>query len=379
MTRTVIEIHALHTVPASCLNRDQNGSPKTMMFGGVERARVSSQSWKRAIREQFRETLNADKLGVRTKFVLKSVSDQIMVIDATQTFEEATAKARKVLEIGGVKFVPAKAKEGLQPNEEFVTEFLYFLSTGQIKLLAAEALAEKPDAKKVKTLFTENNSVDLALFGRMVASDHGYDVDAACQVAHAVGVGRNTAEFDYFTAVDDVKKEQGDSAGAGMIGVVEFNSCTLYRYATIDVDSLQSNLGGDPSAAREAVESFITAFATSMPSGRSNTFANGTLPDGIVVTIRDTQAVNASGAVLEPVVGNPVREASNRISSHLIRTEKAFDLGNISTFVLAGTDDVASFELLGESVTLRGLSTGVGALIEERLADSLTGSELAAR
>lgn len=373
MTRTLIEIHALHTVPASCINRDQNGSPKTMIFGGIERARVSSQSWKRAIREMFRDTLDASKIGVRTKFVLKEVAQKIVALDPSMSVEDAVAKAQKVLEAGGVKLVPAgknpgKDQTNLDSDEKLVTEFLYFLSPGQIQLLAEQALVDKPAAKDVKAVLGAKNSVDLALFGRMIASDPGFNVDAACQVAHALGVSRNTAEFDFFTAVDDVKAAKGESAGGAMMGTIEYNSATLYRYATIDVDALDANLGQAPGAAREAVEAFLAAFAKSMPSGKSNTFANKTLPDGMVVTVRDTQAVNASGAVLEPIAGNPVREAAEKITDHLVRTEEVYELGNVATFVLAGSDAVKAFETLGESVTLSALITGTGELVESRLA-----------
>lgn len=52
-----IDIYALQTVPPSNINRDDTGSPKTAMYGGVRRARVSSQAWKRAMRESFPEYL----------------------------------------------------------------------------------------------------------------------------------------------------------------------------------------------------------------------------------------------------------------------------------------------------------------------------------
>ena len=50
-----VDIHVLQTVPPSCINRDDTGSPKTAIYGGATRARVSSQSWKHAVRGYFRE------------------------------------------------------------------------------------------------------------------------------------------------------------------------------------------------------------------------------------------------------------------------------------------------------------------------------------
>jgi len=57
--RLYVDVHVLQTVPPSCVNRDDTGSPKTAVYGGVTRARVSSQSWKRAVRMMFKEQLPA--------------------------------------------------------------------------------------------------------------------------------------------------------------------------------------------------------------------------------------------------------------------------------------------------------------------------------
>jgi len=51
----LIELHILQSFPVTCLNRDDVGAPKTAMFGGCQRARVSSQCWKREIRDQAKE------------------------------------------------------------------------------------------------------------------------------------------------------------------------------------------------------------------------------------------------------------------------------------------------------------------------------------
>ena len=40
--RLYVDFHVLQTVPPSCINRDDTGSPKTAIYGGVTRARVSS-------------------------------------------------------------------------------------------------------------------------------------------------------------------------------------------------------------------------------------------------------------------------------------------------------------------------------------------------
>lgn len=63
----IVDIHALHTVPPSLINRDDTGAPKTAVFGGVPRQRVSSQSWKRAIRQYMEQNIDSSLVGFRSK------------------------------------------------------------------------------------------------------------------------------------------------------------------------------------------------------------------------------------------------------------------------------------------------------------------------
>lgn len=134
-------------------------------------------------------------------------------------------------------------------------------------------------------------SIDIALFGRMVASDPSLNYDAAAQVAHSISTHAVQTEFDYFTAVDDLSPE--DTSGAGHLGTVEYNAATLYRYATVNVQELERTLGEQ---AADAVRGFAEALICSMPTGKQNTFANRTLPDAVYVTVRRDQPVNLSGA-----------------------------------------------------------------------------------
>ena len=54
MSKYFIDIHVLQSMPPSNVNRDDAGRPKTAVFGGTTRARVSSQSWKRAVRRALK-------------------------------------------------------------------------------------------------------------------------------------------------------------------------------------------------------------------------------------------------------------------------------------------------------------------------------------
>lgn len=286
--RLYVDIHVLQTVPPSCVNRDDTGSPKTAIYGGVRRARVSSQSWKRAVRMAFRDMYAPEDLAKRTKRIVRMVQNHIAELDSKADAEQMAVKALQAA--------------GLSINEKDLdrgTEALFFMSEAQAAALAKIAV-EEPDKLKdkeaCKAALKDHASVDLALFGRMVASDASLNYDAAAQVAHAISTHSVQNEFDYFTAVDDLSPE--DSAGAGHLGTVEFNSSTLYRYATVNVEELAESLAD---ATPKAVRSFIEAFVCSMPTGKQNTFANRTLPDAICVTVRRDQPVNLVGAFEQPV------------------------------------------------------------------------------
>jgi CRISPR system Cascade subunit CasC len=133
----------------------------------------------------------------------------------------------------------------------------------------------------------------------MVADDPSLNADACAQVAHSISTHAVENEYDYFTAVDDMAPD--DNAGAGMIGTIEFNSATLYRYATIAAHELFQQLARDTEALSKAVVEFARAFITSMPTGKQNTFANRTLPDAVLVTLRRDQPINLAGAFEKPV------------------------------------------------------------------------------
>ncbi len=277
-----IDIHVLQTVPPSCVNRDDTGSPKTARYGGVTRARVSSQAWKRAVRLMFHDLLSAEQVGVRTKKIVGMVAKEI------EPAPEALKLAEKLLTAAGLKIKDA----------EKGTDALFLMSPGQAKALAQvdPSLKEKDLKNACQAALKNAPSVDMALFGRMVADDPSLNFDAACQVAHAISTHAVQNEFDYFTAVDDCAPE--DNAGAGHLGTVEFNSATLYRYATVNACALEENLKADTP---QAVRAFVEAFVRSMPTGKQNTFANRTLPDAVVVMLREDQPVNLCGAFEKPV------------------------------------------------------------------------------
>ena len=265
--RIFVDVHVLQTVPPSCVNRDDTGSPKTAVYGGVTRARVSSQSWKRAMRLSFRDICGEDDLAFRTKKVAALVEKSLLELDPTM--EDAAGKAVKLLTNAGVAL--KKQKE----SDDYTTDALFFMSAAQVKALAKlalelpDSLSKKPGKETkaaVAKAICDEPGIEIALFGRMVASDPSLNTGACAQVAHSISTHKISNEYDYFTAVDDIAT--ADNAGAVYIDTVEYNSATLYRYATVAVHALQKKLGGDTA---EAVKNFVYAFVRSMPTGKQNT------------------------------------------------------------------------------------------------------------
>jgi CRISPR system Cascade subunit CasC len=305
-----VEFHLIQNFAPSNLNRDDTGAPKDALFGGYRRARVSSQCFKRAIRLAARDQslVEPEFQGVRTKR-LKSLLEERL---ATRGREDA-----------GGRIEAALSAAGLRLKDDGKTEYLLFLGDAEIEGFAAlideywdqlssvepgsekkrkkEAKANAPAevVKKAKALLNGGKAVDVALFGRMLADMPEVNQDAACQVAHAISTHRVEREFDYFTAVDD--KGGPDETGAGMIGQVEFNSATFYRYAVIDAHKLLKNLQQDKELTLLAVEAFAQAVVRAIPTGKQNTFAAHNPPSFVGVVVRHGGPLNLANAFEKPV------------------------------------------------------------------------------
>ena len=231
--KTLIEIHALQNFAPSNLNRDDTGAPKDALFGGTRRARVSSQCLKRAVRQHFnglveQDTLASDDVAFRTKRVLDALTNSLVKKGRSET--EATEKARLAL-----------AATELSVKEDGKSEYLLFLGQREIasivniihekwdSITAAETTATEgkkagkakrqaaqsadPELRKaLDKVFNGGKAVDVALFGRMLTDMPEKNQNAACQVAHAISTHSVEREFDFYTAVDDLKPE--DTAGA---------------------------------------------------------------------------------------------------------------------------------------------------------------------
>lgn len=293
-----VDIHAIHTVPPCNLNRGQDGAPKTVMYGGVRRLRVSSQCWKHAIRKYFTEKLEMEN-GIRTKKYAELVEKRIMEIDP----EINEKKAAKVANQFFTKLMKKKA-EDLEKEEKENINVLLFLTNNEINQIASFCLDSMKTKKEIAEIAKAElikqiqgvPSVDMALFGRMVAIAPDCNVDACCQVAYAISTHEIDTEMDDFTAIDDMQGE--DEAGETHLDTVEFASATLYRYATIDVTSLMELID---ERAFDAVKAFLDAFICSMPEGKKNSFAPNTRPIMVYTAIRTDAPVSLADAFCKPV------------------------------------------------------------------------------
>jgi CRISPR system Cascade subunit CasC len=382
-----VELHMIQNFAPACLNRDDTNSPKDCEFGGVRRARISSQCIKRAIRTCFgeEELLPEEHLAKRTKRLVDTVTDKLVADGKDETQARAVVQAA----VGGL---------GFGVGDDGQTQYLLFLGQSGIDALAdvcsnhwndlAKAVPEEAaeDAKAAKKAAKDaiskeikvdlqkvldgSKAADLALFGRMLADMPGENIDAACQVAHAISTNKVAMEMDFYTAVDDLKTTEED-AGAGMMGVIGYNSSCFYRYACLDWDQLVGNLGGDTDLARKTVGAFLNASAVAVPSGKQNTFAAHSRPDFILAVVRDKGApVSLANAFVKPARpqgDTDLTQASvNQMAGYWGNVTRVYGADGLAAQLCCGptppSDEVDGWEDAG---TLEALVAGVLETIDQ--------------
>ncbi|HKM15322.1 MAG TPA: type I-E CRISPR-associated protein Cas7/Cse4/CasC [Marinospirillum sp.] len=288
-----IQLHLLTSYAPSNLNRDDLGRPKTAKMGGFERLRVSSQSLKRnwRISELFKEAM-AGHIGIRTKRFGVEVYEALLAADV----KEKSAKEWAVM-IAGVF--------GKGKKDSLEIEQLAHISPAEkadtlalIKLLAAENRV--PTEAELKLLKADSTAVDIALFGRMLASSPAYNVEAACQVAHAISVHSVVVEDDYFTAVDDLNDGKIDS-GSSHIGESGFAAALFYSYICINKSQLIANLDGNEALANQAIQALTEAAVKISPKGKQNSFASRAYASFVLAEKGSQQPRSLSVAFLKPV------------------------------------------------------------------------------
>lgn len=303
----LIEIHMIQNHSPANLNRDDLGAPKTCIFGGVTRARISSQCLKRSIRRspEFAVALERDG-GVRTRRLIELIAKEATGKDNTPN-EQLCMTIRKVFEDGGV---PLKRQEN-------TFDILFFLPHSAIKEMGAAVGQGNGDlGKKFAEIIGKFvKTPDIALCGRMTEFDAKgqfqslkgrFAVEAALSAAHAISTHAVVNEVDYFTAADDVS---GQDAGAAHVNEAMFNSACFYKHFVIDFEQLKKNLGDDADLARRTVRCFIEAAAKANPSGKQHAFAAFNPPDGVLVEVKTKSATPVS---YTNAFADPVSEKSER-------------------------------------------------------------------
>ena len=296
-----LELHIVQSVPVACLNRDDLNSPKTAVFGSVQRARVSSQSWKRAIRELAKEMSPDSFKGERTRLLYEPLVSQMKSAGLTE--QDADIGAKGIID-ALVKLDKKAEKSGVVKSTT-----LYFMSPLELST-TAKAYAETKDVKKaLKSINASslNDAADISIFGRMVANDHSLTVEAASMFSHALSTHKVDNEIDFFSAVDD--RQPKEESGAGMTGTLEFNSATYYRFAALNLDMLADtdHLASMTKEQRQSVvKTFIEATIKAIPGARKNTMNGNTLPVYVLGIVRKhghpIQLINA--------FENPVRSSN---------------------------------------------------------------------
>lgn len=342
-----LELHIIQSVPVSCLNRDDLNSPKTAIFGGVQRARVSSQSWKRAVRELSKESDATLFNGNRSRRLVyelsrcfenkgiskdnsvtiaehvasivetlddKTDADGFKKIKTMMFFSKAEYEAiansitdevkKHAEEYGNAKKTVEKLRESLKQEgdgkkEESMKKQIEKMEKRVADSLKAleKALSDKSIRSAIKSAQLKD-AADIALFGRMVANDHSLTVEAASLFSHALSTHKVDNEIDFFSAVDDLQSKE--ESGAGMTGTLEYNSATYYRFAGLNLDMLADaeHLGSMTKDERQrVVKTFLKATIEAIPSARKNTMNGNTRPNYVLGVVREKghpiQLVNA--------------------------------------------------------------------------------------
>jgi CRISPR system Cascade subunit CasC len=312
----LIEIHMIQNHVPSNLNRDDTGSPKTCMFGGIRRARISSQCIKRSIRQSsiFKDEMEKIGLSFRTRLLPEEVKKQL--IEQGIPEDHAQIVGQTISGMGAKK---------VRSDEKLATKQIMFFSAAELKNIAdifvgkIKGAKNPEEVKKRLEKFDYEATVeksghqpitpDIALFGRMITSKAFADIEASIQVAHALSTNKLEHEFDYFTAVDDLigTSESIEQQGAGMIGDVEYNSSCYYKYFSLDYDGFIDNMTLSDkktilkSHLNEVVIAFLKAAVFTTPSGKQNSFAAHQLPEMILIELRQEKIpVSYANAFIQP-------------------------------------------------------------------------------
>ena len=336
---TFIQLHLLTAYAPSNLNRDDLGRPKTAKMGNTDRLRISSQSLKRAWRTSdfFYQSLS-DHIGVRSRRFARDWVYKPMIDNG---ISEKIAK-ESAIKIAGQFGKLKNEKSPKDPLSNLEIEQLVHISNNEqqaIKQLVDLLISEKrePTDNEVKLLRKENSSIDIALFGRMLADSPAFNIEAACQVSHALGVSTVTIEDDFFTAVDDLNNN-GDSdagSGSGHLGERGFASALFYTYVCISRDLLLENLNGDEVFVEKTLKALTESAAKIAPTGMQNSFASRAYTSYLLIEKGSQQPRSLAVAYFNPIRSQDlVNDAITRLEEQRDKFDKVYGQCADSRYVL---------------------------------------------
>ena len=335
-----IEFHILQSFPVTCLNRDDVGAPKSALVGGVPRARVSSQCWKRQVRLALHDL--GLSTGIRTKRLAELIADACRRLGAPEDRAPACGEAIAATLTDDRLF--CIAPQEVERLAAYAAEMGFDLpleqAEGKKKGKKADegaagkgALPKSEKARIRKCLSFARSAadgLDIALFGRMVAQEPGLNVQAAAAFAHALSTHKVVNEVEFFTALDDyarlVKDDEGNLPGSSHMGTLEYNAATYYRYISLDLGQLWANLGGEDVVA--AVDAFVKALYLAVPAARQSTQSGACPWDYARILVRRGQRMQLS-------FEKPVRSAAG--GGWLAPSIEALDAGLERQEILAGS------------------------------------------
>ena len=348
-TPRFLQIHTLHSYPAALLNRDDSGLAKRMPFGGAVRTRISSQCLKRHWRvaqDEFAiHSIAGATSALRSRNIVeRKVFDPMRGADGV--VEDVLTAVENAFNVG-VYGNSGTTETGRQPLLLGLPEVEY------LQQKATAICAEHPDDAKAagdaatllfNTRRGEGNNfaafrdaarlpggLEGALFGRMVTSDPGANIEAAIHVAHAFTVHAEESESDYFSVVDDLQGKDED-AGAAHIGDMELTAGLFYGYVVVDVPGLISNLegcdageweNGDRDLAGKVVEHLTHLIATVSPGAKLGSTAPYGFADLMLIEAGSRQPRSLANAYREPARAR-IEAATEKLAGHLSKLDAAY-------------------------------------------------------
>ncbi len=292
-------------------------------MGGVDRLRVSSQSLKRTWRtsDLFQSAMSGH-VGTRTKRIGIGIYQRLIAQGIAE--KKALEWAKEIAaQFGALK------KDKKEPLNELEIEQLVHISPSEQQ--AVDVLADKlsskqraPEKDELELLRKEEQAADIALFGRMLASKPAFNIEAACQVAHAITVHSVVIEDDYFTAVDDLN-DHSEDAGAAHIGETGFAAGLFYSYICINKTQLVDNLEGDQPLADKAIAALAEAAVKVAPEGKQNSFGSRAYASFVMAERGEQQPRSLSVSFLKPIDPRQSNDFATDAIAALKKQQQNFD------------------------------------------------------